>query len=53
MNEKKIINTVALVFVIAAVIARFVQSNDVDEFFSGFMLGIMLIFLWIIWAIDL
>lgn len=53
MNKKKIINTVALVFVIAAVIARFVQSNDVDEFFSGFMLGIMLIFLLIIWAIDL
>lgn len=53
MNARKIINTIALVCVLAAIIAGLVQRDDASEFVSGFIHGEVFMGALAIWVKDL
>ena len=53
MNARKIINTVALVCMITAIIAGVIESGFEGEFFSGLLLGICFTFTLVIRWWDL
>lgn len=53
MNAKKIINTVALVCMIIAIIAGVIESGDKAEFVSGLLIGICFAFMFVNWWWDM
>lgn len=53
MNARKIINTVALVCMITAIIAGVIESGFAGEFFSGFLHGEVFMGALAIWVKDL
>ena len=53
MNARKIINTVALVCMIIAIVAGFAESNNTDDFISGVLIGICFAFMFVNWWWDL